>query len=184
MSKEKPIKQTEKDEMQDSVMTLVQFQVSAAKPEDIDTVLGILDQATTWLQNKGLPTDWKPGEFLRQTFLEQISREEVHLGLIDGEPAGTFVLQWADPLWWGEQPPDAGYIHKLAIRPAFAGRGVGLEMLRWAEAKTKSLGKKFLRLNCMAEDRKIRDYYEKAGFTHLRDVPGTKALASLYEKTL
>jgi hypothetical protein len=57
-------------------------------------------------------------------------------------------------------------------------------MLNWAEKKTGTLGKKFLRLNCMAEDRKIRDYYEKAGFTYLHDVQGTKALASLYEKTL
>ena len=57
-------------------------------------------------------------------------------------------------------------------------------MLNWAEKKTRMLGKSFLRLNCMAEDRKIRDYYEKAGFTYLRDVQGAKALASMYEKTL
>ncbi len=165
-------------------MTLVQFQVSTARLADIDTVLGILDEATIWLRNNGIHTVWKPGEFSRQTFLEQISREEVHLGLVQGEPAGTFILQWADPLWWGEQPADAGYIHKLAIRPAYAGQGVGLQMLNWAEKKTKTQGKKFLRLNCMAEDRKIRDYYEKAGFTYLRDVQGTKSLASLYEKPL
>jgi GNAT superfamily N-acetyltransferase len=165
-------------------MTLVQVQVSTARPTDIDTVLGILDEATTWLQNKSLPTAWKPGEFSRQTFLEQISREEVHIGLVEGKPAGTFILQWTDPLWWGEQPADAGYIHKLAIRPAYAGQGVGLQMLNWAEKKTRTLGKKFLRLNCMAEDRKIRDYYEMAGFTYLRDVQGTRALASLYEKML
>ncbi len=106
------------------------------------------------------------------------------IGYAQGKPAGTFILQWSDPFWWGDRPPDAGYVHKLAIRPAYKGRGLGIEMLRWAEAKARSEGKKFLRLNCIAEDRGIRDYYEKAGFRHLEDVPGPKALASLYEKAL
>jgi GNAT superfamily N-acetyltransferase len=165
-------------------VTLVQFQVSPAKPADIDTVLGILDEATIWLRDRGLPTVWKPGEFSRASFLEQISREEVYIGLIDGKPAGTFILQWSDTFWWGEQPPDAGYIHKLAIRPAYTGQGVGREMLKWAEGRTRAQGRKFLRLNCLAEDRKIRDYYENAGFTYLRDATGPKGMASLYEEPL
>jgi protein-tyrosine phosphatase len=165
-------------------VTLVQFQVLPAKPADIDTVLGILNEATIWLRDRGVPTVWKPGEFSRSSFLEQISREEVHIGMVDGKPAGTFILQWSDPFWWGERPPDAGYVHKLAIYPVYTGQGVGREMLKWAEAKTKTQGRRFLRLNCLAEDRKIRDYYENAGFTYLRDAAGPKGTASLYEKPL
>lgn len=104
--------------------------------------------------------------------------------MVDGKPAGTFILQWSGLFWWSERPPDAGYVHKLAIRPAYTGLGVGGEMLGWAEAKTKAQGRKFLRLNCMAEDRKIRDYYEKAGFVHVGDKAGPLAVASLYEKSL
>jgi GNAT superfamily N-acetyltransferase len=165
-------------------VTLVQVEVSAASPADIDTVLGILDEATFWLRDRGVPTVWRAGKFSRSSFLEQILREEVYIGLVDGKPAGSFILQWSDPFWWGEQPPDAGYIHKLAIRPTYTGQGVGLKMLEWAEARTKAEGRGFLRLNCLAEDRKIRDYYEKAGFTYLRDATGPKGKASLYEKAL
>ena len=125
-----------------------------------------------------------PGGFSKETFLDQISRGEVHIGLVDGRAAGTFVLQWSDVFWWGEKPPDAGYVHKFAVRPAYAGQGVGGEMLSWAEARARSMGKRFLRLNCIAADGKIRDYYEKAGFVRVRDVMGPKALATLYEKPL
>jgi protein-tyrosine phosphatase len=160
------------------------FEVVPASVEDVDPVLEILDEAAAWIIDKKLPFVWKPGEFSRQAFLDQIARGEVLMGCVDGKPAGTFILQWSDPFWWGEKPPDAGYVHKFAIRPAHMGRGLGTEMLRWAEAKVRSEGKRFLRLNCIAEDKGIRSYYEKAGFIHLKDVMGPKALASLYEKAL
>ena len=159
-------------------------EVSTAKLEDIDTVLGILDQAAAWIIENELPSVWKPGEFSRETFLDQIAKDEVYLGRVDGKAVRTFVLQWSDAFWWGERPPDAGYFHKFAVRPALAGQGIGLEMLRWAEERTKSAGKKFFRLNCIAADRRVRDYYEKAGFIHQGDIMGRLALASLYEKVL
>lgn len=158
--------------------------VVLAKPEDIETVLGILDEAAAWIIEQKLPSLWKPGGFSRQTFLEQISRGEVHIGLIDETPAGTITLQWADLVFWGEQQPISGYVHKLAVRPAYTGQKIGVEMLKWAESAARNAGKKFLRLNCLAEDRKIRDYYERAGFLYKADVAGPRAKASLYEKSL
>ena len=160
------------------------FRVVPAKLEDIDTVLGILDEAATWIIEQRLPSVWKPGGFSRQTFLEQISRGEVHIGMVDDTPAGTITLQWADLVFWGEQQPNAGYVHKLAVRPAYTGQKTGVEMLKWAESVARKAGKEFLRLNCLAEDRKIRDYYERVGFLYKGDVDGPRAKASLYEKTL
>ena len=165
-------------------MATVHFEIIAAAPNDIEVVLEILDEASAWIINQKLPHVWVPGGFPREAFIDQISRGEVYIGLVDGKPAGTFVLQWSDVFWWGEQPPDAGYVHKLAIRPAYAGQGVGRQMLAWAGDRTRSMGRKILRLNCMAEDRKIREYYENAGFVRVRDVMGPRALATLYEKTL
>jgi protein-tyrosine phosphatase len=160
------------------------FEVVPAKPEDIDTVLGILDEAAAWIIAQKLPSVWKPGGFSREAFLDQISRGEVHIGLVHGEPAGTVTLQWSDLVFWGEQQPDSGYVHKLAVRPVYAGKKLGVEMLRWAENKARTASKKFLRLNCLAADRKIRDYYESAGFLYKGDVVGPKAVAALYEKAL
>lgn len=155
-----------------------------AKPEDVDIVLGILDEAAAWIIEQRLPSVWRPGEFSREIFLGQISRGEVHIALTDGKPAGTITLQWSDPVFWGEQQPDSGYVHKLAVRPAYAGQKLGLEMLKWAEAAARKAGGRFLRLNCLAADRKIRDYYERAGFIYKGDVVRPKAVATLYEKVL
>ena len=93
-------------------------------------------------------------------------------------------MQWSDPTFWGERPLDAGYLHKFAIKPEHYGEGIGKSMLRWAAERARRAGMKYLRLNCVAEDRGIRDYYEKAGFAHRGDVNGPVCLASLYEKAL
>src|SRR3989442_11676247 len=116
------------------------FKVVPARPEDIDLVLGILDEAASWIIEQKLPSVWKPGEFSRETFLDQISRGEVHIGLVDGKPVGTITLQWNDLVFWGEQKPDSSYVHKLAVRPAYAGQRIGLEMLKWAEATAGEAG--------------------------------------------
>lgn len=165
-------------------MTLVQLRISKAGRSDIDLVLTILDEATVRLLKSGMPTAWEPGKFSRQAFLDQIEKGEVYIASVGGEAAGTFILQWSDLLWWGERAPDAGYIHKFAIRPAYAGKGLGVEMLKWAETTARKAGKRFLRLNCMADDRKIRDYYERLGFIHQGDMMGPKCMGSLYEKRL
>ena len=165
-------------------VAVLRFEVIPAAVDDIDTVLEILDGAAAWVKDHNLPHVWVPGGFPRETFLDQISHGEVYVGWVDGKAAGTFVLQWSDVFWWGEMPPDAGYVHKLAIRPAYAGQGIGREMLNWAETKARATGKKYLRLNCIAADKKIREYYENAGFIRVRDVMGPKALATLYEKPL
>ncbi|MBO0889245.1 GNAT family N-acetyltransferase [Candidatus Bathyarchaeota archaeon] len=165
-------------------MTPAQLRISKADPSSLDTVLAILDEATVRLLKNGMPTAWEAGKFSRQAFLDQIEKGEVHIAFVGSEAAGTFILQWSDLLWWGERPDEAGYIHKFAIKPSFAGKGLGVEMVKWAEATAKKAGKKFLRLNCMADDRKIRDYYERLGFIHKGDVMGPKCLGSLYEKRL
>jgi GNAT superfamily N-acetyltransferase len=151
--------------------------------EDLDTVLEILDDAARWVVSQGWD-GWKPGSFSRQTILEQLERGEVYLGKIGGETIGTITLQWSDRMFWGEVPQDAGYIHKLAVKRAHAGREVGLQLLRWAERRALSAGKRYLRLNCLASDRGLCNYYERAGFEHVRNIIEQRGLASFYEKRL
>jgi GNAT superfamily N-acetyltransferase len=141
------------------------LKVVPPNPEGIDIVLGILDEAAAWIIEQKIPSVWKPGEFSREIFLDQISRGKVHIGMADGKPAGTITLRWSDPIFWGEQQPDSGYVHKLAVRPVYAGLKIGLEMLKWAEATARKAGKRFLRLDCLATGRKIRDYYEQGRFS-------------------
>jgi GNAT superfamily N-acetyltransferase len=164
--------------------TLSEVRIITADPSEIEIVLEILDEASRWMVSKGFESQWHQGPALRQIIKEGIENDEVYLLKDLHGTIGTITLQWTDRKYWGDQPPESGYIHKFAIRRSQGGKRLGVRMLQWAEAKAKKEGKEYLRLDCMANNRKIREYYEKLGFKHVRDVmmPGWKA--SLYQKRI
>jgi len=155
-----------------------------AQQGDLDTVLEILEEASRWLSSKGLESQWRPSPAFRQTIKDNIERGEVYVVKAIEATMGTITLQWNDKKFWGDLPPDAGYVHKLAVKRSYSGQALGLRMIQWAEAKARAEGKRYLRLDCLASNKTIREYYQKVGFIHVRDTetPGWKA--SLYEKKL
>jgi GNAT superfamily N-acetyltransferase len=151
---------------------------------DLDRVLEILEEASRWLASKGLETQWRSSPAFRQTIKDNIERGEVYVAKDPKKTLGTITLQWSDRKFWGELSQDVGYIHKLAITRSHAGQHLGLRMLQWAEGKARAEGKRCLRLDCLAGNRIIREYYERAGFVHMRDTEAPGWRASLYEKKL
>jgi protein-tyrosine phosphatase len=148
---------------------------------DATTILALHEEAARWLVARGIQ-QWLPGDFAMEPLVAQIGRGEAYLARIGGEPVGTFTLQWADPRIWGEQPDDAGYVHGLAVRRTYAGRGLGRVLLDSAGQMAAATGKTYLRLDCMTENPALRAYYEAAGFAHRGDVRGKTWSASRYEK--
>lgn len=130
-------------------LTIVQ-----AQPSDIDIVISILEEAGQWL----------PGPFRRDRIASSIELGQVYLAKQEEEAIGTLTLQWSDKLVWGDVPDDAGYVHRLAIRRAFAGNGLGRLLLQWAEDIAASVGKHYLRLDCWTDNLTLCQYYERAGY--------------------
>jgi ribosomal protein S18 acetylase RimI-like enzyme len=157
------------------------LEVREAGSADLDVVLSILEEAARWLVCRGID-QWRPGSFSRQRIAARIERGEMYLAELAGYPVGTFALQWSDEETWGDVPDDAGYVHGLAIRRDFAVRGLGREVLRRAENLAVASGKKYLRLDCMAENNALNEYYERAGFGYRGRVPVRGLEVSLYEK--
>jgi GNAT superfamily N-acetyltransferase len=89
-----------------------------------------------------------------------------------------------DPAYWGARPPDAFYVHKLAVRRDRAGRGIGAAVVEWANAEAAEAGREFLRLDCLGDNPRIRDYYEDLGFQHRGDLVADGRKLSLYERSV
>jgi ribosomal protein S18 acetylase RimI-like enzyme len=154
-----------------------------AKVNELGFVLEILEEAARWTESQGL-AGWRPGSFQTDRIREQISRREVFLARFGGQMVGTVTLQWSDAPFWGDRPPDAGYVHKLAVKRDFSGRGFGVEILRWAENQAITRRKGFLRLNCFADNTRLRRYYELLGFEQKGEIMEPRGRAALYEKRL
>src|SRR3989441_12518982 len=101
-----------------------------AQQGDLDSVLEILEEASRWLSSKGLETRWRPSPTFRETIKNNIERGNVYVVKDVEGTVGTITLQWSDNKFWGDLPPDSGYVHKLAIKRSHGGKRLGPRMLQ------------------------------------------------------
>jgi ribosomal protein S18 acetylase RimI-like enzyme len=155
--------------------------IRPAQMADLDEVVAIEEDATSWLRSRGIDPG-QPPRPLREIFAERIARGQMYVALIGGQPAANMALTSQDDLWT-DLPGSALYVHGLMVRRVFAGRQIGRELLRWAEKRAAEQGKPLLRLDCNADNLALRAYYEGAGFTPRGEVVLPHRVAARLERT-
>jgi ribosomal protein S18 acetylase RimI-like enzyme len=148
------------------------LRVVAAEPGDLDRYIDLLEELADWLETQGI-RQWPRGRVRRSAayFAHSIDRQEVQLAFVDDCLAGTLRLLMNDPVVWPEFPEgDAVYVYNLGVRRRWAGRALGDRLLDWAEHRAASLGRRFVRLDCMPDNAFLRGYYERKGFLARGDV--------------
>jgi GNAT superfamily N-acetyltransferase len=148
--------------------------------EDVDEIVDVLSEAARWLISRGI-RQW-PDPFPRDRVAALVERGDFYLARLDGETVGTVALMWNDPAFWGERPADAGYVHALAVRRAWAGRGFGGQLLDWADTRVVAAGRVYLRLDCPAVNATLRRYYERLGFEPRGEVAVDDFTSALFER--
>jgi GNAT superfamily N-acetyltransferase len=141
----------------------VRFLVAA--PGQLDEVLAVLDEAAAWLRERGVE-QWPP-RFEASWVEGAIRRSETWLAIIAGTASGTVTLDLRDPVWDAVPGAAALYVHRMAVRRSAA--GLGAVILDWTAGFARERGLEALRLDCVASNRRLRAYYEAAGFTHRGD---------------
>lgn len=150
-------------------LTFSRLRIRPATPADSAVVSSVLVEAATWLRERGTPM-WKADELAPDRVAQDVADGLFFLAEYDGEIAGTVKFQWEDPLFWPDRPHgEAAYVHRLAVRRTFAGRGVSTALLRWAADRARAVGRPLLRLDCEAARPKLRAFYEDFGFRHHSD---------------
>ena len=158
--------------------------ISRALPHDAETVSSILLEAADWLRERDIPM-WRSDELSRERIASDVAKGHFFLARCGGETAGTIKFQLQDPLFWPDTPADeAAFVHRLAIRRAFAGGELSAQLLRWAGERAKRLGRRFLRLDCEASRSRLRAVYERQGFRHHSDRQVGPYFVSRYELPL
>ena len=157
------------------------LEVRVARGADLDAVISLLEEAARWMVRRNFE-GWTPDGFSRRRIADLIEGGEMYLAVLDGRPVGTFALQWSDRETWGVVPDDAGYVHGLAIRRDFAGTGLGREMLGRAEQLVSLAERAYLRLDCVAGNEALNEYYRRAGFGYRGRAVVRGLAVNLYEK--
>jgi GNAT superfamily N-acetyltransferase len=159
----------------------------SARLADLRQIVEILSDAASWAKARGIER-WWPVPFREEWVRRGIHRSEVMVVERDSRIVGTLTLTRRDPQMWGEQPPVAGYVHRMAIRRELAHRCLGERMLEWAASEVQSWGRSKLRLDCLATNESLVKYYRNRGFQEVGriqgNIPGEDRPSILMERTL
>jgi ribosomal protein S18 acetylase RimI-like enzyme len=145
---------------------MTDLRIVVAAGEDLRRYIDLLEEVAEWLEARGIK-QWRPGNFRlsAEYYAESIRLEEVQLAFAGEQLVGTLRVLLREPVVWPEVvEDDAVYVHSLAVRRAWAGRRLGGRLLDWAADRAASLGRQWLRLDCVSDNRFLRDYYTRAGF--------------------
>jgi GNAT superfamily N-acetyltransferase len=129
-------------------------------------VTELLSDAAAWTATIGFH-NW-PVPFPCPVVTAGVDRGEVYVAEADsdGDPVivAALTLQWSDELFWGDQPDDAGYVHRLVVRRDRAGTGLGAALIEWASERVRAEGRGCLRLDVSADNLPLGTFYERLGF--------------------
>ncbi len=158
-------------------------------PDDLPVVLRLYDEAVAWLNAQGITEQWGTTPVSSRLHLVEEITSFLQYGMV-AESAGIQGFIAVDFTTPDEFVPhagrasasDAGYVQTLVARRTPAARGVGADLLRWAEQHTLSQGKTYLRLSCWAGNPKLLAYYESRGFARCSDASDENRQGQPFEK--
>jgi GNAT superfamily N-acetyltransferase len=169
------------DEQQRQRQTSSILTIRKANSDDTEQIAGVLLEAAQWLEQSGMKM-WRGDELSPPRVASDVEAGLFYVAECDGETAGVVKFQLEDELFWPDVPAaQSAFVHRLAVRRRFAGRGVSTALLTWAVENTRSLGRDYLRLDCEASRSKLRSFYENFGFRHHSDRQVGPYFVSRYE---
>jgi GNAT superfamily N-acetyltransferase len=158
--------------------------ISQALPREAESVPSILLEAAHWLRERGIPM-WRSDELSPERIATEVAEGYFFLAKCGAEAVGTIKFQLQDTIFWPDTAADeAAFVHRLAVRRAFAGGQLSVLLLSWAAQRAMSLGQRFLHLDCEASRPRLRAVYERYGFQHHSDRQVGPHFVSRYELPL
>jgi len=140
--------------------------MTVATPAEADRLHAILCVRSAWLAERGIPQWQTP--YPRALFDADVAQAAVvAVRTATDDLVGTVTVYAARPPYYPLHMPPAPlakYLCRLAVDLAFRGRGLGREILRWLAADEASRGTRTLRLDVVAANPFLEDYYQAAGY--------------------
>lgn len=64
------------------------------------------------------------------------------------------------------------YLHRLVVNRDRPEKGLGRELMQWIEQGIRFAGKDRIRLDCIAGNAKLSQFYKQCGYTHMGETDG------------
>jgi GNAT superfamily N-acetyltransferase len=148
-------------------MARPKFDLGFAEPGEAFAVAEVLQEAARWITTWRSQL-WDPALVGESFVTPLIARGQVLTARTADGIAGVMILLPEDPHFWPDRPAgEALYLHKLAVRRAYAGTGVPAALMDHAAGVARAQGRRILRLDC---DPPLAPFYERLGFRAVDEI--------------
>lgn len=133
--------------------------------ERIQVYLAMLLQRARWLESIRQPM-WNIDNLHPANFEKMYPGYMPYLIYRKNTVVGGFILLKQDRFLWSEEEnkQSAFYIHKLVVKPEFAGRGYAHKSISRIKEMALREGVSYLRLDCYEDRAYLMKLYEECGF--------------------
>lgn len=139
--------------------------VKQAGRYDIPIIEEILLDAVGWLSKSGLQNQWNESNVKWSVLSKSYKINDFYISYQNGLPTACMALTDYDPTYWPNVPKgESLYLHKVAVKRAFAGKGSSKELIDFAKKLALNNCIYTIRFNCNQHRNKLREVYEKEGF--------------------
>ena len=141
---------------------------------DIDTIMAITKACAKHMISKGI-YQWNEHYPNRDAFVKDVKRNELFVLEINGEIMGSLVISTLmdneyQPIDWLTENKNNIYIHRLAVHPAFQGKGYAQQLMDFAEAYAIENNYTSIRLDTFSQNKRNQNFYELRGYKRLGDI--------------
>jgi GNAT superfamily N-acetyltransferase len=165
-------------------MTHRAVEIRFAREPESPLVSSILIEAATWAAERCAPI-WPIEQLGADAIVADVVAERVVVAIAGADAVGTARLTRDDPECWPDAVPGvAVYVHRIAIRRAWAGCGLPGMILAWCGKQAHELGCSYLRLDCDANRPKLCKLYEGLGFRFHSERSVGRYTVARYERAL
>lgn len=155
--------------------------IEQAQLSDVPAIVAVLLETEQWLARDGKSL-WSAAEIGQERVLRDVAAGLFHVARDGVKLAGVVKFELEDANFWPEIPEgSSAFVHKLAVRRAWAKMGVSTELLSHARILAERAGRAHLRLDCIADREGLRNLYEGYGFTLHSVIQKGRATYARYE---
>jgi ribosomal protein S18 acetylase RimI-like enzyme len=147
-------------------MSIMKFELHTAQITHIGRMMELYEEARRWHAEMSV-SQWPLFELER--VLDDIDNKRLFVIKAGQCVLGGVTVTDEDVLIWGDDLP-ALYIHRLVVARDFKGQNIGSMIVEHVERMAIKRRKLILRLDCWADNDRLKRYYEQLGFKQVRDV--------------
>lgn len=141
--------------------------IEKATIKDIDEIINLYVERMQWFKDNNIK-QWS--KFLtnhpKEQFIQVIENGDYYIKKINDEIIAGFEVS-SNSHFWNDDITNAYYLYKVVSKVGY--KNIGSEIFRCAKKITRQDGKKYLRTECLATNKKLNDIYEKNGFKFVKD---------------